>query len=71
MKKGAPESGEQNLHRNRPEVVLCLGGVHRARAGPDDHKPCGGGSRPHRENHLPCRIPLAEILWHPGAGTAV
>ena len=45
---------------------LCKCRMCGARIGPDDNKPCCGGSPSHRKNYLPGGHPIPKILWYLG-----
>lgn len=60
-----------NLHLLRSQKFLCKCRMCGARIGPDDNKPCCGGSPSHRKNYLPGGHPIPKILWYLGTGTAL
>ena len=51
--------GTALLYRHRPEVLLRVGGVRGAGAGPVDDEPCRRRPLAHGKDHLPCRFSVA------------
>ena len=62
--KGGRRNEKTNLYRHRPQIVLRLRGVPRARARPARHPSRRGRREAHGQNHLSCRDALAQKLRH-------
>lgn len=62
---------QKGVNLLRSQKFLCKCRMCGARIGPDDNKPCCGGSPSHRKNYLPGGHPIPKILWYLGTGTAL
>lgn len=60
------EDGRTYLYRYRSEILLCVFGMCGTRIRPSIHASGSGRPIAHRQNHLSCRVAIAQSIWTAG-----